>query len=55
MRCGPQRRTNRNATILCSSRRELRCGDVFGLDDRSVIGNPARYLAAHFDAVAGEH
>jgi len=51
MRCGPQRRTNRNATILCSSRRELRCGDVFGLDDRSVIGNPARYLAAHFDAL----
>ena len=33
------------------SRNGLECG----LDDRSVIGKPARYRAAHFAAVAGEH
>lgn len=55
MRCGPHRLVNRSATILrsvrCGSRVGLRCGREL----RSVNGNPARYRAAHFDAVAGEH
>jgi hypothetical protein len=55
MRCGPQRRVNLSATMRRSNCFEHRPGDRTGLDDRSVIGKPARKRAAHFDAVAGEH
>jgi len=55
MRCGPHRLVNRRATIRRSRRCGDRDGDRCGRELRSVNGNPARYRAAHFDAVAGEH
>ena len=40
--------------IRRSSRAGVRPGLLTGREDRSVNGSPARYLPAHFDAVAGE-
>ena len=55
MRCGPQRRQYRSFTMRRSNRVGVRVGIRRGRDDRSAIGKPARYRAAHFAAVAGEH
>lgn len=52
---GPHRLVNRKATIRRSVRAGNRVGDRNGRELRSISGNPARYRAAHFDAVAGEH
>jgi hypothetical protein len=55
MRCGPQRRVKRSATIRRSLRGESRDGETCGRELRSVSGSPTRYRAAHFDTVVGEH
>jgi hypothetical protein len=44
----------RKFTIRRSNRRDVRAGEQAGREDRSVNGSPARNLAAHFAAVAGE-
>lgn len=47
-------RVNRSRTIRRSVRRGNRAGDRRGRELASVSGNLARYLSAHFFAVAGD-